>query len=157
MKRVLFPSLAILAFFLAGFANAQDDKKPDTNAVKGPQRRSSDVVFILIETSGFDESSVAELQRLYDVLRKLDKNNDGKIDPEALKAARMQIVEDRVDHIMTSLDTDKDGKISRDEAKGRILENFDRLDQNGDGFISREELRQAIMAAPKAKKSEDPK
>jgi Ca2+-binding EF-hand superfamily protein len=160
MNRVLFSSLAILAFSLCGLAGAQDakdDKKPDTKTVKGHQRRSSDVVYILIETSGFDENSIAELQRLYDVLRKLDKNKDGKIDPDALKAARLQIVEDRVDHIMSELDTDKDGKISREEAKGRILEHFDRLDLNKDGFISREELRQAILAAPKASATEKPK
>ncbi|MEJ1096570.1 MULTISPECIES: hypothetical protein [unclassified Pseudoxanthomonas] len=39
-------------------------------------------------------------------------------------------------------DANKDGKLSRDEAKGnpRMTENFDRLDANKDGFLSKDEL-----------------
>ena len=45
-----------------------------------PRRRPSDMVYMLIEMSDVDRDSVAEVQRAYDILRKLDKNNDGKID-----------------------------------------------------------------------------
>ena len=160
MTRVLFSSLAILVFSLSSPASTKTPRMTRSQTPNPPrrtQRRSSDVVYILIETSAIDESSLAELQRLYDILRKLDKNKDGKIDPDELKAARLQIVEDRVDHIMSKLDTNKDGKISREEAKGRILEHFDHLDANKDGFITREELRQAILASPKASVKETPK
>lgn len=37
------------------------------------------------------------------------------------------------------LDTDGDGKISRDEAPERMQENFDRIDTDGDGFIDARE------------------
>jgi hypothetical protein len=150
MRRVLFCVVGLFAICFGNWAPAEDKKvetKPISPEVKS---RPSDVVFILIETSGADEDSVAELQRLYDVLRKLDKNNDGEIDPAELRVARLQIIEDRVDHIMKKLDTDGDGSISRSEAKGRILEHFDRLDLNADGLISRDELRQAISTSHKA-------
>jgi Ca2+-binding EF-hand superfamily protein len=45
-----------------------------------------------------------------------------------------------VDDILRRMDTNKDGKISREEAKGMIAENFDRIDTNKDGFLDRQEL-----------------
>jgi Ca2+-binding EF-hand superfamily protein len=44
------------------------------------------------------------------------------------------------------MDKNKDGKISRDEAQGRIKENFDRIDTNKDGFLDREELLRMARA-----------
>jgi Ca2+-binding EF-hand superfamily protein len=154
MRRMILGSAALLALCLGSLASAadkKDDSKPEKKTeTQESRRRPSDVVFILIETSGHDETSAAEIQKMYDILRKLDKNNDGKIDAEALRAAREQIINDRVDYLLKELDTDMDGKISRDEAKGRIKEHFDRIDRDKDGFISKEELRQAISAHRKA-------
>lgn len=41
------------------------------------------------------------------------------------------------------LDTDKDGKVSKDEAKGnpRLTENFAKFDTNSDGFIDEAEFK----------------
>jgi len=110
------------------------------------QRRPADFIQVLVEMSDFDEASQQELQYIYDLLRKMDKNNDGKLDAEELKAAREQIVADRVDELIADLDLNKDGKISKDEARGRLKEDFDKIDLNKDGFIDREEL---IKAASK--------
>ena len=161
MRRILLGSTALLALCLGHqvvAANNKDDNKPEKK-VTAPTtgRRPSDVVFLLIETSDADSESAVELQRLYDVLRKLDRNNEGKIDADALKEAREQMIDDRVDHIMKELDTDKDGQISKDEAKGRIKEHFDRLDLNKDGFISKDELRTAISRRKAPAKDTPPK
>jgi Ca2+-binding EF-hand superfamily protein len=90
------------------------------------------------------------------MLRKLDTGKNGKIDPAALKAERERIVAERVKKIFDHLDTNRDGKISKDEAKGLIKEHFDKIDRNGDGFISYEELLQAAQEkhAPKASNPE---
>jgi Ca2+-binding EF-hand superfamily protein len=147
MLRVLLSAVTLLALSLGSLAAAEDSKtEKKTDKKTENRRRPSDVVFVLIETSAFDEDAAAELQRLYDVLRKLDKNNDGKIDADELKTLRGQMIDDRVDRIFKELDANGDGKISKDEARGRIKEHFDRLDRDGDGFITREELRQAITA-----------
>lgn len=107
------------------------------------QRRPADLVQVLVEMSDADENSREELQYIYDHLRKIDKNNDGKFDADELKAAREKIVSDRVDEIFQDLDENKDGKISKDEARGRLKENFDKIDLNHDGFVDREELIKA--------------
>jgi Ca2+-binding EF-hand superfamily protein len=111
-----------------------------------PRRRPSDVVFVLIEMSDCDDGCTDEVQRIYDVMRQMDKNKDGKIDADELKAMRQQIVNDRIAALFEELDTNKDGKISRSEAAGEIRRNFDTLDVNKDGFIDREELMHAAMA-----------
>jgi Ca2+-binding EF-hand superfamily protein len=116
-----------------------------------PRRRPSDVVFVVIEMSDCDEGCAAEVQRMYDVLRSLDKNKDGKIDADELKAMRQQLVAERVDHLIRELDADKDGKISREEAKGEIKRNFDEIDANKDGYIDRDELLRAATAKPPAR------
>jgi Ca2+-binding EF-hand superfamily protein len=121
-------------------------------ALLQPRRRPSDVVFILIETSDCDDECTGEIQRVYDVLRKLDKNNDGKIDAEELKAARQQLLEERVDSIIKELDRNGDGRISKDEARGRIKRDFDRIDTNKDGFIDRAELLRAASERVKEQK-----
>lgn len=108
-----------------------------------PARRPSDLIHVLIEMSACDDVCEGELQRSYDILRKADKNQDGKLDPDELKAARVRIVENRVDYLFTELDKNKDGKISRKEAKGMLLQDFDQLDRDKDGFLDRAELTRA--------------
>jgi Ca2+-binding EF-hand superfamily protein len=120
-----------------------------------PRRRPSDVVYVLIESSDIHDDSVAELQRIYDMCRKLDKNNTGKIDPQALPAVQQELLEERVDNIIKELDTNKDGKISMDEAHGWIKTNFDKIDTNKDGFIERQELLRAATERVVTNKAKD--
>jgi Ca2+-binding EF-hand superfamily protein len=62
-------------------------------------------------------------------------------------------VERIVQNMLDRFDTNKDGKISKEEAKGKLAENFDRLDVNKDGFLDKDELRRAarVMVANQAK------
>lgn len=82
-----------------------------------PRRRPSDVVDILIEAGDADKESRQELQTMYDELRKLDKNHDGKIDAEEIKGMGERLIQERVDGIFEDLDVNHDGKISREEAR----------------------------------------
>lgn len=106
-------------------------------------RHLSDTMRTLIEMSDCDEACATDLQKVYDMLRKLDPKKDGKIDPQALKAEAASILQERVKEIFSRLDTDKDGKISKDEARGLIKEHFDKIDTNKDGFIDTDELLKA--------------
>jgi hypothetical protein len=97
----------------------------------------------LIEMAEANENCVADLQAIYDLLRKLDTAKSGKLDPAALKAESGRILEARVNGVFTRLDANKDDKISRDEAQGLIKEHFDKIDTNKNGMIERGELLQA--------------
>ncbi|WP_405291527.1 MBL fold metallo-hydrolase [Algibacter sp. Ld11] len=46
------------------------------------------------------------------------------------------------ENMLKRLDSNKDGKIARAEAKGKLKENFDKRDTNKDGFITEKDLRQ---------------
>ena len=115
-----------------------------------PRRRPSDVVYVLIEMSDCDEDCAGEVQRAYDILRKLDKDHNGKIDPDELRAERERLLKHRVDNLFRQLDANRDGRISREEAKGQIREHFDEIDRNHDGVIDRDELMKAASERPAA-------
>ena len=53
-----------------------------------------------------------------------------------------------------AMDTDADGKISKDEARGRSAENFDEIDTDDDGFLTEAELK-AFHEAKKAEKENE--
>jgi Ca2+-binding EF-hand superfamily protein len=120
------------------------------------RRRPAHVISILIETSRFDPEAREELQMIYDALRKLDKDNNGKIDASELDAARQQLIEGRADHILKKLAKSKTDRISRDEAQGPIKEHFDQIDTNRDGYIDRNELIQAMTRAVKTEGANPP-
>jgi hypothetical protein len=47
------------------------------------------------------------------------------------------------DEAFAMFDTNKDGKLSKAEVKGPLLNDFAKIDTNGDGFITKEELNKA--------------
>ena len=52
------------------------------------------------------------------------------------------------------LDTNQDGKLSKDEVPDRMKEKLDKSDANQDGFITLEEIRQTPRAFDKSAKIE---
>jgi Ca2+-binding EF-hand superfamily protein len=101
---------------------------------------------------------------------KLDANGDGKISPDEMKAMGERTREGRggrgggdvmppppgapgglgaMGHhgghggMLARIDTNKDGKISRDEMRARVDARFDKLDTNKDGFIDQAEMQAA--------------
>jgi Asp-tRNA(Asn)/Glu-tRNA(Gln) amidotransferase C subunit len=93
-----------------------------------------------IEMTACEEGNIQQLQEIYDMMRKLDPNNTGRIDPNALKAGANQIRRERVQRVFQELDVNRNGKITREEARGLVKEHFDRIDKNKDGFITLDEL-----------------
>jgi Ca2+-binding EF-hand superfamily protein len=91
-----------------------------------------------------------------------DRNGDGKLDArevaQMLETAKRFAgdkpaprpggdgppAERRVADVFERMDTNKDGKISKEEAKNVIAQNFDRIDANKDGFIDKGELRRFV-------------
>ena len=91
----------------------------------------------------------------------IDANRDGQITMEELHAFHQARHGERGAHrggFLTKLDTDKDGRISRDEAKAapRLAEHFDAIDTNGDGFLTPDEMK-AAHAKHRAQANVEPK
>ncbi|SNR46312.1 EF hand [Maribacter sedimenticola] len=45
--------------------------------------------------------------------------------------------------LLEQMDKDEDGQLSKDEVKGPLQKDFDKIDANEDGFINEEELKNA--------------
>ena len=45
--------------------------------------------------------------------------------------------------LMSKMDANKDGKLSKEEVKGPLSNDFDKIDTDGDGYLSLEELNSA--------------
>jgi Ca2+-binding EF-hand superfamily protein len=106
-----------------------------------------EVVYYTIDIPEPEGNTAQELQRTYDLLRKLDKNNDGKIDASELTAFRDERRKERIEHIFKHMDKNGDGKISKDEARGLWVDDFANLDTNKDGFLDRTEVEKALTTA----------
>jgi Ca2+-binding EF-hand superfamily protein len=96
--------------------------------------------------------------RMANLFDRSDTNKDGKLDRKEV-AQMLQVLRKRygvegntpgdnkaeverlVAKWLADMDTDKDGKISRAEAKGGLAKAFDQIDTNKDGFLDKEELR----------------
>jgi Ca2+-binding EF-hand superfamily protein len=48
-----------------------------------------------------------------------------------------------VENLMAEMDANKDGKLSKDEVKGPLADDFSKIDTDEDGFLSKEELKNA--------------
>ena len=53
--------------------------------------------------------------------------------------------------LLKIMDENEDGKLSKEEIKGPLKDDFDKVDANEDGYITEEELKKA----PKPKKRRD--
>ena len=56
-----------------------------------------------------------------------------------------------IENMMAKMDTNGDGKLSKNEAKGPMSGMFSKIDTNGDGYLTKEELQNA----PKPKRGQD--
>jgi len=165
MNRSCFPVLAGAALLLT---------VSPISAVAAPKQRPRQQVQQLLRGSPedfikhFDKNKDGVLTKdevppfLARMFARLDANGDGKLDKQEVAAlmqglrrqmarnknnpqVRPQQIERVVNNILQRMDTDKDGKISRKEAKGRVAQLFNQLDTNKDGFVDKQELRQLAM------------
>jgi Ca2+-binding EF-hand superfamily protein len=166
MIRILLLPLGMVAgIFLASFGAADDNAKPkQARPDLGKLLQGTPEDFI----KRFDKDGDGYLTRdelpprLAAVFDRVDSNGDGKLDKSEV-AALMQVLRrqmaqaaknfpkknktgekaiDRlVDSILERMDANKDGKISRDEARNQVAKAFDRFDLNKDGYLDKSELR----------------
>jgi collagen type III alpha len=103
-----------------------------------------EVAYYVIDINDPEVESCQELQKTYDLLRKMDTNKDGKLDEKEVAAFRQERQKERADRIFQHMDKNGDGKISKDEARGLWADNFKEIDTNGDGFLERSEVEKAL-------------
>lgn len=99
-----------------------------------------DPLLTALDTNHDGELSPEEIAAAATSLLALDKNGNGQIDADEMRPRQMS-PEERVNHFLEEFDTNKDGRIARDEAPDRMQgEAFDKADTNHDGFLDKDEL-----------------
>ena len=114
------------------------------------------------DTNGDGMISRDEAKALPRILKNfdaIDANHDGQVTMEELHAFHQAHKGAHHDGagMFAKLDTNKDGKISREEAAAapRLAEHFDAIDTNHDGFVTPDEMKAAH--AKHAKSNVEPK
>ncbi|UYB51229.1 EF-hand domain-containing protein [Xanthomonas sp. AM6] len=129
-------ALAMLAV-LSGGAYAANPPPPS-----GPAAPADAGGFAKLDKNGdgvVDRSEAAANPRLAEHFDALDKNHDGKLTPDEFPRHGRRGERGGHGALLAKLDTNKDGRISREEAKAdpKFAERFDKMDANKDGFVDR--------------------
>lgn len=134
-----------------------EGRRPGMGPGGGPLLRA-------LDANGDGTISAEEIAGAASALKQLDRNGDGQLTPEELGppprpmrpgegrpgAARPDAgpAELTPAERFRQIDTNADGKISRDEAPVRLRAVFDRLDTNQDGFLEPSEMRRPDRDRP---------
>ena len=138
-----------------GFAGSQNNR-PSVNPGQGGQTRARIPQFSELDKNGDGKISPEEApERMAEHFDKHDTNADGFIDKKEQDAV-IELIRQRFSQrnrpdqnrglTFEQMDTNKDGKISRDEAPERMAEHFGEADKNSDGFIDKEEQAVVVEA-----------
>lgn len=134
--------------FRKGFP--QGNPQPNQTGLTGPS--GMEQVFKTLDADGNGALSKEELSKAGEALAKLDKNSDGSISREEAMPRPGQPQPGQpgrpepgqlLTYVMRQ-DTNGDKAISKDEARERLKENFDKIDRNADGKIDETELKQMM-------------
>ena len=156
----------VFAFLVVSFSAAAQDGDGH-----GPQRgrfRGPNIGFTTLDTNNDGILDAAEIAAAPQSLAKLDKDGDGQITAEEIRAAmpmrrggpdgggrggredrehgsETNTAEDTVKMLM-AFDANGDGKLSKEELPERFQGMLDRGDANKDGFLTPDEIRKMVAA-----------
>lgn len=128
-------------------AYAKTQSQPVGRPVREGQATRMDPILNALDADHDGIISAAEIANAPTALLTLDKNGDGQLTADEFRP-RQQGPEDRARHMIDEWDTNKDGKIAKEEAPDRVQEQFATIDTNGDGFLDITELTVYFQKMP---------
>lgn len=105
-----------------------------------------DVTYVWVLDANAGHLDPQDLQDAYDVLKKIDKDHDGRISQKELRDRREHVVSQWCDKCFSQLDEDGDGELSQSEAQDTTFgEEFDKFDSNQDGALTKSEIHRQLQ------------
>jgi Ca2+-binding EF-hand superfamily protein len=104
-----------------------------------------DPMLITLDTDHNGEISTEEMEKAPAVLKKLDRNGDGRLTEDELRPRPATMTMEQVlSNMFKQYDKDGDGRISTAEMPDRLRAMFERADTNKYGFVTMTELQELI-------------
>jgi Ca2+-binding EF-hand superfamily protein len=104
-----------------------------------------EVAYIWVLDADQGNVDLQDLQQAYDLLRKIDKNGDGKVSRSELRERREHVASAWCDQCFKRMDKNHDGELSKQEAKDSTFEDdFDKIDRNSDDMLTKSEIHRFI-------------
>lgn len=103
-----------------------------------------EVTYVWIMDANQGRLNARDLQHAYDLLMRIDEDQDGRITRDEVRECREKVVASWIDKTFERLDENEDGALSREEARDSILAHaFEEMDRNNDDSLSRAEIRRS--------------
>lgn len=112
-------------------------RHPEPGKASGMMRQ--DPVLNALDTDHDGILSATEIQAASTSLLALDADHDGTVAPQEMRV-RQQTPAERAAHVLDEFDSNKDGKLSREEVPDGLRSRFTACDKNSDGFLDSAEL-----------------
>jgi Ca2+-binding EF-hand superfamily protein len=151
-KAVFIFSLAGLfvlgPFVRTAFAQRSSTPKQENNQALGEQDVKQ--LLLLMDTDKNGKISRQEyLKFIQTEFDRMDRNKNGELDAKELMQSKLQSTsstgDDYVKQLLLLMDTDKNGKISREEYMKFMQAEFDRLDEDKNGELDAKELTESRL------------
>ena len=143
-------AVALAGLTLLAFNSPAQERRPGGQEGRGRDGGGlrANPLFAALDTNRdniIDEKEMANAQA---ALKKLDKNNDGKLTEDELRPAPRSSAEAGEEMVKRLMEFDKnaDGKLSKEELPERMQGMFERADADHDGFLSKDEIKKLAEA-----------
>lgn len=131
-------------------STASTQSGPNGRVERGGNVTRMDPILSALDTDHDGIISAAEIAAAPASLKTLDKNGDGVLSADEIRP-RQQTPADRAEHFFEEWDTNKDGKITVEEAPERMAPQFSNIDTNHDGGIDLKEATEYFSKMPQGR------
>ena len=136
---------------LVGSVCAQEERKRPGGGGRGTTvaPKGAEALLSALDRNGDGKLQQEEIDLAVVVLRRMDRDSDGIVSSDEMVAPPRggrpsEGGGQRRFQGFDSLDKDGDGKISKEEAPGRMKERFDQMDSNSDGVLDKAEQEAVV-------------
>lgn len=127
-------------------SSQRSQERPQARSRQQTRTAPVEVAYVWVIDANQGTVQLEDLQKAYEVLREIDADQDGRLTHSELREQHQEAVSQWCEQCFTQLDSDGDGRLSREEAQSSVFAaRFDSLDGNSDGELTEDEVRRSMQ------------